>query len=50
MFEAKLNNGVVLKKIVDAIKDLVNDVNIDVTPSGKLVLVNHFRIGYLSNG
>ena len=35
MFEAKLLNGNILKKIVEAIKDVVNDVNIDVSPSGK---------------
>ncbi len=34
MFEARLTEGVVLKKIVDAIKDLVSDVNIDVAPTG----------------
>ena len=32
MFEAKLAEALVLKKIIDAIKDLVTDVNIDVTP------------------
>ena len=36
MFEAKLIEGNILKKIVEAIKDVVNDVNIDVSPSGKL--------------
>tara|TARA_B110001450_G_C17575767_1_gene462747 strand:+ start:158 stop:316 length:159 start_codon:yes stop_codon:yes gene_type:complete len=36
MFEAKLAEGHVFKKIVEAIKDLVTDVNIDVSPSGKL--------------
>lgn len=34
MFEAKLHEAAVLKKIVEAIKDLVTDVNIDATPSG----------------
>jgi proliferating cell nuclear antigen len=34
MFEAKLSEAAVLKKIVEAIKDLVTDVNIDATPSG----------------
>ena len=34
MFEAKLAEGVILKKIVEAIKDIVNDVNIDISPSG----------------
>ena len=36
MFEAKLLEGNILKKIVEAIKDVVTDVNIDVSPSGKL--------------
>jgi hypothetical protein len=35
MFEAKLTEGMLLKKIVESIKDLVTDVNIDVGPSGK---------------
>lgn len=35
MFEAKLAEALVLKKIIDAIKDLVTDVNIDATPQGK---------------
>ena len=35
MFEAKLLEGNILKKIVEAIKDVVSDVNIDVSPSGK---------------
>jgi proliferating cell nuclear antigen len=34
MFEAKLQEALVLKKIIDAIKDLVTDVNIDATPTG----------------
>lgn len=34
MFEAKLLEGNILKKIVEAIKDVVNDVNIDVSPAG----------------
>ena len=34
MFEAKLKEALVLKKIIEAIKDLVTDVNIDATPSG----------------
>jgi len=36
MFEAKLAEGQILKKIIEAIKDIVTDVNIDVSPSGKL--------------
>jgi hypothetical protein len=38
MFEAKLAEAMILKKIVEAIKDLVTDVNIDATPNGKLYL------------
>ena len=34
MFEAKLANVGILKKIVEAIKDIVMDVNLDVSPSG----------------
>ena len=34
MFEAKLMDGTILKKIIEAIKDLVTDVNIDATPTG----------------
>jgi|LauGreDrversion4_2_1035121.scaffolds.fasta_scaffold518530_2 hypothetical protein len=43
MFEAKLLNGNILKKIVEAIKDVVNDVNIDVSPSGKISPVYKFH-------
>merc|ERR1719453_2315051 len=34
MFEATLAEAIILKKIIDSIKDLVTDVNIDATPSG----------------
>ena len=34
MFQAKLTEGHILKRIVEAIKDLVNEINLDVTPSG----------------
>jgi len=34
MFEARLAEGNVLKKIVDAIKELVKSVNLDVSSSG----------------
>ena len=40
MFEAKLLEGNILKKIVEAIKDVVSDVNIDVSPSGKFVILS----------
>jgi hypothetical protein len=36
MFEAKLADGSILKKIIESIKDIVNDVNIDISPSGKI--------------
>lgn len=39
MFEAKLTEGVVFKKIVESIKDIVTDVNIDISPSGT---ISHF--------
>ena len=38
MFEAKLAEGVILKRIIEAIKDLVTDVNLDVGPAGKFNL------------
>ncbi len=34
MFEAKLTDGNILRKIVDSIKELVTDVNLEVSPSG----------------
>jgi len=34
MFEARLEQGQILKKLVDSIKDLVSKVNIDVDASG----------------
>lgn len=34
MFEAKLCEAIVIKRIIEAIKDLVTDVNIDATPQG----------------
>ena len=34
MFTATLVNGNVLKKIVESIKDIVNNVNIEATPKG----------------
>ena len=40
MFEAKLTEGNILKKIIEAIKDLVTDVNIEVSPAGKYT--SHF--------
>ena len=34
MFEAKLKDGTILKRIVEAIKELVTEVNLDVSASG----------------
>lgn len=34
MFQARLEQGIVLKKIVEAIKELVTSVNIDVSSAG----------------
>lgn len=34
MFHAKLADGQVLRKLIESIKDLVTDVNLDVTSSG----------------
>jgi proliferating cell nuclear antigen len=34
MFEARLKEASILKKIIEAIKDLVKTVNIDATSSG----------------
>lgn len=34
MFEARLTHGNLLKKVLEAIKDLVTDANFDCTPSG----------------
>jgi len=34
MFEAKLSEGGIFKKIIDSIKDLVKDVNLEVSPTG----------------
>ena len=58
MFEAKLSEGIVFKKIIDSIKDIVTDVNIDISPSGnrpnlkkRRIITNIvFRYFTLSNG
>jgi hypothetical protein len=35
MFKAKLLEGAILKKIVESIKYIVTEGNIDISPSGK---------------
>lgn len=44
MFEAKLLEGNILKKIVESIKDIVNDVNIDISPSGMFIYMSNYII------
>ena len=34
MFEAKLKEGVLLKKLIESIKELVTDINFDISPTG----------------
>jgi hypothetical protein len=43
MFEAKLREGVILKKIVESIKDLVTEANIDISPSGNFRIILYFK-------
>jgi hypothetical protein len=50
MFEAMLLNGNILKKILEAIKDVVNDVNIDASSSGKFLTDNSFENRRFSSG
>jgi hypothetical protein len=51
MFEAKLSEGAILKKIVESIKDIVTDVNIDISPSGKFHYrpIHYGKIKYYQN-
>ncbi len=46
MFEAKLQEGALLKKVVESIKDLVTEVNFDTTATGRRDL----RIRYIDAG
>ena len=34
MFHAKLNEGILIKKLIDSIKDLVSDINLEISPMG----------------
>ena len=34
MFEARLLQGALLKKLVEAMKDIINDANLDCSPNG----------------
>ena len=49
MFEAKLTEGIILKKIIESIKDLVTDVNIDITPQGKDPIIHLFDYDRMAN-
>lgn len=39
MFEATLVQGSILRKIVDSLKDLVTEVNLEATPSGISIIL-----------
>ncbi len=43
MFEARLTQGSLLKKIIEAMKELVTDANLDCTASGVTLQVPHAR-------
>lgn len=45
MFEARLTSSAVLKKVLDAIKDLLNEATFDCSDSG--IQVNHISTIYL---
>ena len=34
MFHAKLNEGLLIKKLVDSIKDLISEVNLEISGNG----------------
>ena len=34
MFQAKLSEGILLKKLIESIKDLVTDINLEITATG----------------
>lgn len=44
MFEARLTSSSVLKKVLDAIKDLLNEATFDCTDSGIQVIRESFAI------
>lgn len=44
MFEARLTSSAVLKKVLDAIKDLLNEATFDCSDSGIQVLLNIFVV------
>lgn len=44
MFEARLINATILKKILDAIKDLLNEGTFDCSDSGIQVIKDNYKI------
>ena len=34
MFVAKLNESILIKKLIESIKDIVSEINLEVSPSG----------------
>ena len=48
MFEARLIQGSVLKKMIDAIKDIVTDINLDCSSTGNLLITNDHQVLSLS--
>ena len=49
MFLAKLSEGYIFKRIIESIKDLVDDVNIDLTPTGmSLQAIDHSHVALVS--
>ncbi len=49
MFEASLSQVVILRKIVESLKDLVTEVNIEATPSGKQIYQYFTLINFIFN-
>ena len=49
MFEAKLSEGYVFKKIIESIKDVVNEVNLEITPNGKCIIILQSNSSLFSN-
>jgi len=49
MFEAKLNAASLLKKLMDAIKDIVTDVPFDCTDTGMSIQVGLKLCFYVTN-
>ena len=47
MFEAKLVQGQLFKKIIEAIRELVTDANLDCTESGITMQVNFTELNYI---